>query len=145
MDISGAMSSLSGSSGMNSAPEVEREGENELGKDAFFKLLITQLKNQDPLKPMEDKEFLAQMAQFSSLEQMQNLNDNFSESSKMQNISEGANLIGKNVECVETNDDGEKSRDISGVVERIETDDDKIIAVLDNDQSVDVEDITAVL
>lgn len=45
-------------------------------KDTFIKLLITQMQNQDPLNPMEDREFIAQMAQFSALEQMQNLNTN---------------------------------------------------------------------
>ncbi len=49
---------------------------NDLDKDAFLRLLTTQLANQDPLNPMEDKEFIAQLAQFSSLEQMQNLNKN---------------------------------------------------------------------
>ncbi|MTI57300.1 flagellar hook capping FlgD N-terminal domain-containing protein [Geosporobacter ferrireducens] len=46
----------------------------ELDKDAFLQLLVTQLRYQDPLNPMDDKEFVAQMAQFSALEQMQNLN-----------------------------------------------------------------------
>lgn len=51
-----------------------------LGKDAFLQLMITQLRYQDPLEPMDNKDSIAQMAQFSALEQMQNLNTNMQSS-----------------------------------------------------------------
>jgi len=49
---------------------------NALGKDAFMNLLVTQMQHQNPLEPQADGEFLAQLAQFSSLEQLQGINDN---------------------------------------------------------------------
>lgn len=51
----------------------QREISNDLGKDAFLELLVTQLANQNPLEPTNDTEFIAQMANFSTLEQMQNM------------------------------------------------------------------------
>ncbi|HHV38141.1 MAG TPA: flagellar hook capping protein [Tepidimicrobium sp.] len=54
--------------------EIVSKANKDLDKDMFLRLLTTQLANQDPLNPIEDKEFIAQLAQFNSLEQMQNLN-----------------------------------------------------------------------
>jgi flagellar basal-body rod modification protein FlgD len=56
---------------------------NQLDKDSFLKLLVTQLKYQDPLDPMNDQEFIGQVAQFSALEQMQNLNKAAEETQKL--------------------------------------------------------------
>jgi len=53
---------------------AQRSPNEAMGKDAFLKLLVTQLENQDPLKPTDNTEFVAQLAQFSSLEGIQNLN-----------------------------------------------------------------------
>ena len=63
---------------------------NELGKDDFLQLLVTQLQHQDPLAPMEDKDFIAQMAQFTSLEQMKNMNNAVQ-------VTQATSYIGKQV------------------------------------------------
>ena len=54
-----------------------QENDNELGQSAFLELMIAQLENQDPLSPQENTEFIAQLAQFSSVESLDKLNNNF--------------------------------------------------------------------
>ena len=71
--------------------------QNALGQDDFLKILITQLSYQDPTAPMQDKEFIAQMAQFSSLEQMTNMSSEFAKLSGTLNMNSAIAMIGKNV------------------------------------------------
>ena len=68
-----------------------------MGKDDFMQLLIAQLKNQDPMKPMEDKEFITQLAQFSSLEAMEKMTDQMEDLTSSQMLVQAATLIGKQV------------------------------------------------
>jgi flagellar basal-body rod modification protein FlgD len=61
------------------ASETKKSAKDPLGKDAFLNLLVTQLQHQDPTQPMADAEFLAQLAQFSSLEQLQEMNQSLTQ------------------------------------------------------------------
>ena len=90
-----------------------RTASQELGKDDFLKLLLTQLSNQDPTRPMENTEFIAQMAQFSSLEQMTNMSTEFAKLANMLNSNEAVSLLGKNV-TISTGDTS-----VNGVVEAV--------------------------
>jgi flagellar basal-body rod modification protein FlgD len=76
-----------------------KSAEAAMGKDAFLKLLVTQLENQDPLNPTDNTEFVAQLAQFSSLEGIQNLNTSLGGmKGSMEALQQfgSASLIGKN-------------------------------------------------
>ena len=90
-----------------------RTASQELGKDDFLKLLLTQPSNQDPTSPMENTEFIAQMAQFSSLEQMTNMSTEFAKLANMLNSNEAVSLLGKNV-TISTGDTS-----VNGVVEAV--------------------------
>ncbi|MFP4661041.1 MAG: flagellar hook assembly protein FlgD [Halanaerobiales bacterium] len=120
--------------------EIISEGEDRMGKDAFLQLLVTQLRYQDPLSPMENKEFIAQMAQFSSLEQMQNMNKNMENFIKVETLSQGAALVGKDVDTISP-DTGEV---ITGIVERVSFEEGDVFAYLDNGTKLNIADITAI-
>lgn len=86
---------------------------SELDKNDFLKILITQLTHQDPTQPLDDKEFVAQMAQFSSLEQMTNMSDSMNRVSDLIARSQAVSLLGSVVDV----SDG--SSTVSGVVDAV--------------------------
>jgi flagellar basal-body rod modification protein FlgD len=69
-----------------------------LGQEDFLKILTTQLSFQDPLKPLDNQQFMAQMAQFASLEQTRTINDNLETMLTIQSASQSIGLIGRTVE-----------------------------------------------
>ncbi|AJY76571.1 flagellar hook capping FlgD N-terminal domain-containing protein [Paenibacillus beijingensis] len=69
---------------------------SQLGKDSFLQLLVAQLKYQDPMQPANNTEYIAQLAQFSSVEQLTNISDQLSLSG--QDLGNSSSLIGKTVE-----------------------------------------------
>jgi flagellar basal-body rod modification protein FlgD len=74
----------------------------QLGKQDFLKLLMAQLQNQDPTKPMDDSQMIAQMAQFSALEATQQLQQTIQQSNNVQTIFQAGALIGKYVQANES-------------------------------------------
>jgi flagellar basal-body rod modification protein FlgD len=85
------------SSYMYNSRNTATTGKRELDRDAFLKILITQLQYQDPSQPMQDKEFIAQMAQFSSLEQMNKVASSNEQVFQVSAMALGAQLLGNTV------------------------------------------------
>lgn len=118
------------------ATTKRKTGDN-LGKDDFLNLLITQLRYQDPLNPTDDKEFIAQMAQFSSLEQMKNMN------SVLTN-SEAFSMVGKYVTGSVTDETTKESTTVEGKVSSVKMKDGKVYLEVGN-RDVDVDNISKVV
>jgi len=108
----------------------------ELGKNDFLKLLITQVQYQDPLEPQSDTDFIAQMAQFSALEQMQNLNTSFL-------MTKGFSMIGKYATAQVTDEDTGNTSYVSGVVETVKVKSGTVYVVIDGHE-VDIDKVSEV-
>lgn len=98
------------------------QASSEVDKEAFLKLLVSQLRNQDPISPMESQKFTAELAQFSSLEQMQKLNENIvglavlqQSNALMSQLTDSAVLIGKEVRYIHPDSGEEQTGTVSTV------------------------------
>lgn len=96
-----------------------QEEKDKLGKDDFLKILVAQLSHQDPLNPMQDKEFIGQMTGFSTLEQIVNLNGSFSKFAAAQSgLSSYSASIGKEITWLDDSANGSQKGIVTGVAVR---------------------------
>lgn len=140
MSVSGIGGSSAGSgipgqtTGVGSAPG------GRLDKQAFLMLLVAQLKNQDPLNPMQDREFIAQLAQLNALEQLQQLNETVAALAQHAALGQVAGYLGKVVSGLERT-----SRElVSGTVVRATILDGAAVLELERGERVDVRDVVSI-
>lgn len=100
----------------STAPPAAQNLSQQLGADAFLKLLTTQLQNQDPLNPMDNTQSVAQLAQFSALQASTNLADQFTKFQSNFAVTQAASLIGKAVTVVNTDATTGQSNNFTGTV-----------------------------
>lgn len=111
-------------------------GTSELGKEAFLQLLVCQMQNQDPLNPQDDTQFVTQLATFSQLEQMQNLNAAYQK-------SQAFSLIGKDV-ILNVEDATGKEKQVAGTVQYVNASGSNAQLYV-NGELYDLDDLYAVL
>lgn len=114
-----------------------------LGKQDFLNLLMTQMRHQDPLNVQQDKEFISQMAQFSTLEQTTNLSLAMENLAGFQQLTQGAALIGKEVEALIPGTETEEARVLKGKIEETRLVDGQIQLVI-GDETIDFKQITSI-
>jgi flagellar basal-body rod modification protein FlgD len=132
------------SGAMNSALDSNKTKAIGIGKDDFFKMLIAQLKNQDPLNPADGTAFAAQLAQFSSLEQLTNLNGTLTSQNKNYESlinAQSINLIGKQITASQV--DGNNKSTISGQVSAVNFKNGSIYLTVNN-QDIAFSDVLSV-
>ena len=133
------------STNTNNTTAAKKDG-SALGKDDFLKLLIVQMQNQDPLSPMDNKDYMAQLAQFSTLEQMTNMNTTLTSvlTNMSSNILQYSELIGKKISYVELSADGKSYTIQESVVKSVERKSDGFVLQLTNGKTTYPENIAGI-
>lgn len=125
-------------------PSTATSSPRELGPQDFMKLLLAEMKNQDPMRPMDDKEMIGQMAQLQSVQTMQsmstNLKSGLAELTALQNVNLASGLIGKSVEATTT--DGL----VAGIVSSVTFGSDRgDVQLIIGDHKVNLKDLSRVV
>ncbi|MBI4179688.1 hypothetical protein HY522_09740 [bacterium] len=130
----------------NESPKPIEGTENAFGQDTFLKLLVTQLRFQDPIEPVNNEEFLAQMAQFTGLEQMVSLNKSMEKLAGSSIKSDAVSMLGSEVSIKPTGQvlqEGETPIEVTGTVDEIRFDGEGA-KLLVNGNEYSIEDVVKV-
>jgi len=119
---------------INSASDIQMD---------YMKLLVTELRNQNPLEPMDNNQMASQLAQFSQLQQLESMNSNFASVLAVSELSYANTLIGRQVSFMAETQSGEMEL-TSGMVEKVTTDEDGKITLTIGDKTAALEDIVSV-
>ncbi|MCA9087484.1 MAG: flagellar hook capping protein [Planctomycetaceae bacterium] len=111
-----------------------------IDQQQFLNLLVTQLKHQDPLNPMDQQEQIAQLAQFSTVEGIEKLNASFSQMLNMQMLTSSSNMLGATVEY----NSEDSLLPLTGTVERIATKNGSLQLTINGEQ-VPIENVLALV
>lgn len=136
--VTPGVSSTATTASSEPTPTVASDERMGIGRDAFMQLLLAQMRYQDPLNPMEDRDFIAQLAQLNTLEQLEQLNESLADFMGQQNLLRGAELIGKTVRG--TTAEGEY---VEGIVLAVRTVGAEVVVSL-GDKDVPLKDVTQV-
>jgi flagellar basal-body rod modification protein FlgD len=112
-----------------STTESVTQGNQEMGKDDFMKLMVAQLKYQNPMEPAKDLDFIAQTAQFSSLEQMTNLNTKITELISSNKQLYANTMIGRQITWSDEDDNVK-----SGIVTKVELNDGEPVLIANSEK-----------
>ena len=128
------------STGTGSAATQDVSGKNaQMGKDQFLKLFVAQLQHQDPMNPMQDQDFMGQMASFSTLEQVTNMAAANQAMAGHLQLSQSVGLIGRTVTWMDENDATH-----TGVVEKVTQIDGTSVLTVSGTEGVDPATITQI-
>jgi len=133
------MTSISSTSPIKVEDLPKKTDNGSLGKDQFLKLFVAQLQHQDPMNPMNDSEFMAQMASFSTLEQVSNLAAANERMAASMTSNSAVGLIGRTVTYVDENEEIH-----TGKVDKVTTAGGKPLLTVDGVDGVDPATITQV-
>jgi flagellar basal-body rod modification protein FlgD len=135
------VTSIATVAGTQPAPEKTESNPEKvasLGKNDFLKLLVAQLQHQDPMSPMDNNEYMGQLAQFSTLEQITNVGEEMKRMRTSSQVDQAVSMIGKTVGYTAEND-----VETTGVVGSVRIQDGEIILSVDG-VDVNPSDITSV-